>query len=297
MAKPRYIVPGQTHFITRRVANRLLRLRPSHETNAIIEYVLAVAASRSGVRIHAVLAMSNHLHLTVLDVQGRLPEFLRELHRGIAKAMNVAQGMTENLWSVEQTNAQIVADPGALVDRTAYLLANPVAAGLVESPEEWPGVCLWKPMRRVVKRPPFYFARRGTYPERVVLEIVEPVVPGWDSSVWRQQLKQATGARVMAARETMARARRKFAGAAAVMARSAKDWATSYEMPRARVPTVAATEKETLRIMLFVRDTFRAAYREALRAWRGGDRDVVFPHGTWWMVQHHRAVVAPAPAP
>ena len=32
-------------------------------------------------------------------------------------------------------------------------------------------------------------------------------------------------------------------------------------------------------------DAFRMAYRTAYQAWRGGDRSVEFPAGTWWVVR------------
>jgi hypothetical protein len=49
--------------------------------------------------------MSNHHHLVVTDPRGVLPEFLRELHRLTAKAINASQGQWENLWAAEPCNA------------------------------------------------------------------------------------------------------------------------------------------------------------------------------------------------
>ena len=38
---------------------------------------------------------------------------------------------------------------------------------------------------------------------------------------------------------------------------------------------------------------FRRAYRVAYEAWRSGDRDVLFPPGTWWLVRFAGAEVVP----
>jgi hypothetical protein len=38
---------------------------------------------------------------------------------------------------------------------------------------------------------------------------------------------------------------------------------------------------------------FRADHREAKVRWIAGERDVVFPAGTYWMRVHHAARVAP----
>ena len=40
---------------------------------------------------------------------------------------------------------------------------------------------------------------------------------------------------------------------------------------------------------------FRWSYAEALEAWRGADRDVIFPAGTWQMREVHRAQRHPPP--
>ena len=40
---------------------------------------------------------------------------------------------------------------------------------------------------------------------------------------------------------------------------------------------------------------FREKHREAKRRWCAGERDVVFPAGTHWMVEHHGARVEPFP--
>lgn len=34
-------------------------------------------------------------------------------------------------------------------------------------------------------------------------------------------------------------------------------------------------------------------YREALERWQQGEHEVVFPYGTWWMVNVHGACVGP----
>jgi putative transposase len=142
MAHPRRVVPGETYLITRRCYQRTFRLRPCAETNRIFLYCLAFAAQRTGVVLHAVCVMSNHHHLVVTDVRGVLPEFLRELHRLTAKAINASQGQWENLWAAEPCNAVRLVTDGDVEDKIAYVVANPVAAGLVAQPEQWPGVSL-----------------------------------------------------------------------------------------------------------------------------------------------------------
>lgn len=61
---PRQILPGTTYMVTRRCSERRFFLRPSALTTAIFRYLLAVAASRYNVLVHAYCVMSNHCYGT-----------------------------------------------------------------------------------------------------------------------------------------------------------------------------------------------------------------------------------------
>jgi REP element-mobilizing transposase RayT len=59
MTAPRQILAGRSYLVTRRCAQRQFLLRPSKVTNETVGYVLAVAAARFGVAIHAFCVLSN----------------------------------------------------------------------------------------------------------------------------------------------------------------------------------------------------------------------------------------------
>ena len=73
MSHPRQVVPLATYLISRRILRRHFLLRPDAAITGIILYTLAVSSRLFGVEVHAVCAMSTHLHLVVTDVQGVLP--------------------------------------------------------------------------------------------------------------------------------------------------------------------------------------------------------------------------------
>jgi len=292
MAEPRYVVPGQTYLLTRRCLLRTFRLRPGPLTNDIVLYCLAFAAWKTGVQVHAVCVMSNHVHALVTDPAGRLPDFLREFHRSVAKALNAAQGQWENLWSTEKSHALPLADDYAMIHRIAYIVTNPVKDGLVRRPEDWPGVLLWKPCEMPVRRPKVYFAEDGECPDEIVLRIVRPPRPLWPDEEWNRELERAIGLWVRIAHAKLAKEGRSFVGRDAVLSSSFLRQARSHERKREPIPKVAATEPLAKRILEFIRKKFLVEYREALREWRAKARDVVFPHGTWWMARHHAAAVA-----
>jgi REP element-mobilizing transposase RayT len=89
---PRPIVPGSIYLVARRCTQRQFLLKPTPLTSQIFEYCLAVAAERTGVRVHAACVLSNHWHAVVSDPHGRLPVFTELLHKYVAKAVNASLG-------------------------------------------------------------------------------------------------------------------------------------------------------------------------------------------------------------
>jgi putative transposase len=296
VAHPRRIVPGETYLVTRRCCQRTLRLRPCAETNRIFLYCLAFAAQRTGVLVHAVCVMSNHHHLVVTDVRGVLPDFLRELHRLTAKALNASQGQWENLWAAEPCNVVRLVTDEDVDDKIAYVAANPVAAGLVSRPEDWPGVLLWGQRILQASRPAPYFRAAGTCPSEIALHIEPPPRRDFGRSVedpmWKDHVAQSIATKVAEAGRKSAAAGRGFLGRAAVLASSFVDRAQSFEERFGIVPTFAARVFAVRERLRRVERYFRARYRAALERWRGGERDVAFPFGTWAVVVLHGAAVA-----
>lgn len=248
--------------------------------------------ARTGVEVHAICIMSNHLHIVITDVEGRLPEFMRELNRPTAKALNAAQGQWENLWAAEPYNAVVLPTEEELLEKVAYVAANPVEAGLVETPDAWPGFIRWRPSMGEVQKPAAYFG--SSAPDFATWKVSVPRGMRWSDEEWRARLKSRVRSRVDRARQKLARQGRTFLGAAAVRAQS---FAASYEQKRGVVPQFSAFTRAAWLHMVRTLRGFRAAYREALDAWRSGDRTVVFPPGTWWMRVHHGAAVRPPLAP
>jgi putative transposase len=59
---PRQVIAGKTYLVTRRTAQRQFLLKPCELTNNTFGYILAVAAARYRVLVHAVVVLSNHYH-------------------------------------------------------------------------------------------------------------------------------------------------------------------------------------------------------------------------------------------
>ena len=140
---PRRLVPGQIHAVTRRVRDRTFLLRPGAVVNQIVMYSLGVALERHAVDLYALLAESNHVHSLPGDRGGEssaLPDFHRDFHCLVARALNAHYGRGENFWRVGSYDNVEIHDQRSLEEQLLYLWSNPVKDGLVERPEDWPGV-------------------------------------------------------------------------------------------------------------------------------------------------------------
>ena len=297
---PRYVVPGATYLVTRRCSQRWFFLRPSEETNAIFKYAMAVAAERTGVEVHVAVMMSNHWHGLVTDPRGDLPKFFQVMHRLIANAMNAVLGRSENFWSSYETSAVSLETADDVLDKMAYVIANPTQAGLVEEPHEWPGL-ITTTIRQVLeaRRPGVYFRAGGLMLPEVakLLCTVPPVLRGRRDGEVERELVARVRARVAAAKRRVAERGERFLGAEAV--RQVSPWGQpATDEPRGgRKPAVAARDATVREQMIRKLTAFRQAYRSALDGWRRGDRGVVFPFGSYLMCRFHRALCGvPLPA-
>ncbi len=290
MTAVRQVLEGTTYLITRRCSERRFFLRPSTETNAIFEYVLAVAAERYDIRLHAYGVLSNHFHLVVTDPHARLPEFHRDLDSLVARAVNCSLGRWEDFWDRKSYSAVPLETAEDVLAKMVYVLANPVAAGLVRRGSEWPGLWSGENLLRgkavTIERPKGFFSEKGPLPAFATLRLHPP--PGFetDDSFVNVLLDELRRAEDRAAAELGA-AGRSFLGVARVLAQKARARPATHEPRRGLNPRVAGRNKwNRIEAILRLRD-FRRAYRDALAAWRAGVRDALFPPGTWLMrVQH-----------
>jgi REP element-mobilizing transposase RayT len=285
MTSPRQVLPGTTWLVTRRCSERRRFLRPSAIVNEIFLFVLAVAARRFGVEVHAFCVMSNHYHLLVTDRRALLPAFVQFLNGFVARAVNSSLGRWEGFWASRVTFSGVSNTTRKdVVRKGGYVLANPVAAGLVKHGREWPG--LWTAPEQLgtailtARRPAKFFRAKGGWPASVELALTVP--PGFRSA---QEFRDAAAeeARVLEdkARRKLASEGRKFLGRAKILTQDPLTAPAGTEPRRKLNPHLAAIDTveridAIARLKRFVRE-----YRVALAKLREGIREVVFPAGTY----------------
>ena len=146
MSEARRLLPNQPHAISRRTSERRFFLVPTEFCKQVVAYAFAVANQEfPRVQIHALVVMSNHVEIVVSDThslgeQSQLPRFFCAAHSLIASAMNHHFGRGEHFWGPGSYRNTEIHGLASLADRLVYALANPAAADLVDTLDEWPGL-------------------------------------------------------------------------------------------------------------------------------------------------------------
>ena len=188
-----------------------------------------------------------------------------------------------------------LATPADVLDKTAYVLANPAAAGLVRHGRDWPG--LWSAPEQiggaplVARRPGDFFRANGVMPEEVELGLTVP--PGFDSAeAFRDQLVAALEVREEQAEKDASVKRLGFLGRTKVLSQKTTTRPLPFEPRQNLNPRVAARDKWKRIEVLATLSEFLADYRQAWSARRAGQLDAIFPHGTYLMRVLHGAPCA-----
>ncbi len=324
----RPVLEETLHFYTRNVDRQEFRLAPNPERNELIRYIFAVKARQHDIGVIALVVMSTHVHAVLLDPMGVLPLFTEGLNSMLARVLNWFDGRSGRLWDGKQPSQITLRSNEVVLDKIAYAIANPVAAGAVSRGRDYPGICVSFPARaRVAKRPAFFdpsvfeasirqrrgkraavsvsqvramesdWDKAGTrWPAYVVFEVCRP--PGFDD-LGDQELGRLI-ARTIRAKEAKAREDRASNGLPkALGAERCSGLPISLRADRHRLFTmtprfvaegIAARREEQAALAVWA-----AAYAPALARWRSGDRLVEFPAGTYYMRVRHSVVIERAP--
>ena len=304
MSGSRPVLPGTKYVITRRTTRRKFLLKPDRKMTELFWYLLAVLAHKHGVKVHCVVCMSTHYHAVITDVRGVAPDFFAGLHRSLAMGIKCNRAWDEEVWNKSQTSRVELTSDEAIVNQCAYVIANPVEAGIVDRPRRYPGAKTLArdigKMRKKVKRPDCpWLVDDDVWPAELVLVIEMPVslVERYGEDGAREQIQHAVDEMVADIRRRRRERGLGYVGAKRAMTASHETESTAVEPLRDRNPTFAVVpgNRELFLIHVALRRQWRASYEAALERWRGGDRDVEFPAGTWKMRVVHGARVAPPP--
>jgi len=294
MSKAHRYLPGTFYEVTRRCVERGHKLTPNYASGRkyassveqLYKYATARYAKRYGIEVIAVCVMSNHVHEILFDRSGKISQFLQARNKMLADTVKVRYGLPSNVFDKPDGTYNQLEGATAIASKIAYVIANPVEAGLVSSPDEWPGMISAVEdlfgATSVVARPREYLAQKdrinaptAQFRVGVPQEAVELFGTVTNMAM---QVASHLSKKIKAARR---RHSGKFAGRLRVLATNPHSRAKTYEKFGDRVPrlTTGGDLATAKRIIAEIR-AFRKAYRLALAAVKAGKRRVTFPAGT-----------------
>jgi putative transposase len=132
----RLVVPGHPHHVTQRGNRRLPVFFSDDDYRAYLD-LLSEWSAKSGTAVWSYCLMPNHVHLILVPrTEDGLRATLGETHRRYTRMINFREGWRGHLW--QERFHSFPMDEEWLMHAARYVALNPVAAGLVARPEDWP---------------------------------------------------------------------------------------------------------------------------------------------------------------
>jgi REP element-mobilizing transposase RayT len=137
MPRPeRVFVAGGVYHVYNRIGRGERAFDGAEEAAAFVELLRRVV-SRDGLTVYAWCLMSNHYHLAVRTGEITLDRSMRSLQQGVTRGVNVRRKVFGPLWQ-GRYRAKLVEDQRYLDQLLIYIHLNPVSAGLVDDPADYP---------------------------------------------------------------------------------------------------------------------------------------------------------------
>lgn len=295
MPRPlRYLPSDHLVEITLRTMQGRLLLRPSRAVTRTIAGVIGRAQRKESMRIHAVVAMGNHLHLLItpssLQQQKR---FMNQVGSNIARKVGKIVGWRERFWGRRYRAIVVSNEEAAQVGRLRYLLAHGAKEGFVASPHDWPGLQTASALADGGMRiegtwrnetAAYYDRKAGREKSPDAYEEQETIhlspMPCWRRFTPEKHRRAISEMLASIEAETLGRHRAAATaptGAAVVLA--ADPQAKPRTVKRSAAPAFHAATKAARNQLRHGYATFVACYRLASEALRRGDWPVSFPSG------------------
>jgi len=161
---PRILLPHTVIFVTSRIQQGLPFVGNAL-VNLIVWSALALAQEQHPVRIIGFVVMGNHIHLMILvEDPTTVESFMERFKCETAHAVNRLLGRRQVTVWCEGYHAPAVLTVADLIDKLAYLYANPAKAKIARSIEEYCGVSSWKMFQTGIPKKQVKRVRRTDVP-------------------------------------------------------------------------------------------------------------------------------------
>ena len=134
---PRYVIPNQPQHIIQRGNNRQVIFADEVDYQ-VFRDALIEAAKKHGLQIHAYVWMTNHIHLLATpQFENSISKVFQSLGRKYVQYFNNTYKRSGTLWE-GRYRATVVDSEQYLLKVMRYIELNPVRAGMVAHPADYP---------------------------------------------------------------------------------------------------------------------------------------------------------------
>jgi putative transposase len=163
-------IPGYTYHVVQRGNNREACF---FDTENYLLYLnqLSESLTRYGAELHSYVLMTNHVHLLMTPhAEDSISRIMKVLASRYAFFLNKSYGRTGTVWEGRHKSS-IVQTDSYLLKCYRYIELNPVAATMVESPEQYRwssyGANAWGDRCDWLTPHPTYFSLGNSLPQRL----------------------------------------------------------------------------------------------------------------------------------
>ncbi len=134
---PRYFVKGQPQHIIQRGNNRELIFVHDDDYKFYLECLLS-AINKNKLSVYAYVLMTNHVHILASpETETSISKTFQSVGRRYVQYFNYTYKRTGTLWE-GRYKATVIDSDQYLLTCMRYIELNPVRAGMVEQPSEYP---------------------------------------------------------------------------------------------------------------------------------------------------------------
>ncbi|MEA2604463.1 MAG: REP-associated tyrosine transposase [Acidobacteriota bacterium] len=217
---------------------------------------------RHNLILNAVSVLSNHLHILAVPESARqLADFMRDFKSKLAREVNRLTGWSGPVFERRYEMTVVTQEDRPQIERLSYVLAQSVKEDLVEEVREWPGVHSAAALIDGTPLAGHWFDRTREY--AAYRERIKGLVEGIESDA--ALLRSLNGTSVL--------------GVEAILAKDPQHRPES--IARSPAPLVHAATKAARKAFYDAYAWFVAAFRQAAEKLRQGDRNAVFPAGSF----------------
>jgi putative transposase len=296
MRRLRFVPKGGSLVeVTCRTVHGRHLLRPSSTLNEIILGVLGRALRLYSVPICAYVFLSSHYHL-LLDVKDayQLSNFMRYLNSNLAREVGRLVDWPDGIWSSRYRAIVVSHEEAAQIERLRYVLSNGCKEGLVERPQDWPGVHAVRALVAEEVVEGYWFSRTQEYAARRRGEdfgrlqyatretVTLAPLPCWKDlspEAWKRRVTGLVGEIEAEAATRRKRTGSQPLGLGAILSRHPHHRPARLE--KSPAPSFHAIWKNVRRQLHDQYAEFVAAFRQASERLRAGDRNATFPIGSF----------------